>query len=531
LAAHWSSVGASVVENDQIEASESGEAISRRERVTLLLSVLVISICALVYELIVGTLSSYLLGDSVTQFSITIGLFLFAMGLGALISRRIKGDELRWFIVVELLTGFFGGTAAAVLYAVFAVGTNYYYPVLVSVCFAIGICVGLEIPLLTRIVAHRGALSKALSDVLSIDYVGALVGSFAFPLLLLPALGVTQTGFLTGLFNIVIAALNLYLFRTRISASAARPLWIAVGVLTLIMFGGAVFSNNIVRLFEQQLYEDLIIYREQSAYQRLIITRDGRDMRLYLDGNLQFSSRDEYRYHETLVHPVMSAARSRETVLILGGGDGMVAREVLRYPDVQRVIVVDLDPAMTEMARTFQPVREVNGDALNDPRVTVLNEDAYLFIQHNDDLYPVIIIDLPDPNNEGLSKLYSRQFYTLLRERLTPDGIFITQAASPYFVREAFWIIVHTIEDSGFHALPLHTYIPSFGDWGFVVGSPLRLPVLRVPEQIPLRYLTQGVLDAALVFDPDIAEVPTDINTLDNPVLPRFYELGWRQWN
>lgn len=505
--------------------------MSPRERAALLVSVLIISICALVYELIVGTLSSYLLGDSVTQFSITIGLFLFAMGLGALLSRRITGNEVRWFIIVELLTGLFGGCAAAILYAVFTTGSNYYFIVMVAVIGAIGVCVGLEIPLLTRIVANRANLSRALADVLSIDYVGALVGSVAFPILLLPTFGVNQTGFLIGLLNVGIAALNLRLFQGRLSARSSRLLWLASGGLSLFMLAGAVTSAQFVRLFEQQLYQDLIVYREQSAYQRLIITRDARDTRLYLDGNLQFSSRDEYRYHEMLVHPLLSAVRSRETVLVLGGGDGMVAREVLKYPDVKHIILVDLDPAMTDMARTYSPVRELNGDALNDPRVTVINTDAYKFVRDSDDLYPAIIIDLPDPNNEGLSKLYSREFYRLLKQRLTPDGAFVTQATSPYFVRAAFWTIANTIRDAGFQTMPLHTYVPSFGEWGFVIGAPVRLPGLRVPEGIALRYLTPEGLAAAQSFDPDIAPVPTAINTLDNPALPRYYAAGWRQWD
>ncbi len=466
-----------------------------------------------------------------TQFSITIGLFLFAMGIGALLSRRIKGNELRWFIIVELLTGLFGGSAAAILYAVFAAGNAYYYTVMITLIFCIGICVGLEIPLLTRIVADRGKLSSALADVLSIDYIGALLGSLAFPLVLLPLLGVNQTGFLMGLFNVAVAGLNLYLFRHKLTRQTSRGLWAGTVAISAVMLAGVLFSAQWVRFFEQQLYEDIIVFREQTPYQRLIVTRDGLDMRLYIDGNLQFSTRDEYRYHEMLVHPVMSAARSRETVLILGGGDGMVAREVLKYDDVQQIVLIDLDPAMTDMARTYQPVREVNGDALNDPRVTVINTDAYKFIQDSEDVYPVIIIDLPDPNNEGLSKLYSRQFYRLLRDRLSPDGAFVTQAASPYFVREAFWTIANTISDAGFQTLPLHTYVPSFGEWGFVIGTPNRPAQVRVPDGLTLRYLTPEVLQAGLSFDPDIAPVTTEINTLDNPVLPRYYEQGWRQWN
>ncbi|MCL4253087.1 MAG: hypothetical protein KJ043_04835, partial [Anaerolineae bacterium] len=317
--------------------------VTQRERATLLVSVLIISICALTYELIIATLSSYLLGDSVTQFSFTIGLFLFAMGLGTLLSRQIKGNELRWFIVVEILTGLFGGISASLLYVTFVAIDGYYVLVMVGIIFAVGICIGLEIPLLTRIVAHNANLSRALADVLSVDYLGALVGSLAFPLVLLPLLGVNQTAFLMGLLNIIIAALNLRLFRSRIRERENRILWVAIGGCGALMLAGSILSTDFVRYFEARLYEDHIIYRAQTPYQRIIMTRNAEDIRLFLNGDIQFSSRDEYRYHEMLVHPVMSMARSHETVAVFGGGDGMVVRELLQYPTIQRIVLVDLD--------------------------------------------------------------------------------------------------------------------------------------------------------------------------------------------
>ena len=513
-------------------ATNDGVGVSPRERATLLVSVLIISICALVYELIIATLSSYLLGDSVTQFSFTIGFFLFAMGIGALLSRRIQGTEVRWFIIVEILTGIFGGVSAWVLYAVFTIGEDtYYHLAMVGVTLAVGICIGLEIPLLTRIVAYRADLSKTLSDILSIDYLGALLGSLAFPVILLPLLGVTQTAFIMGLLNVLVAGLCLHLFRTRLTPRWRSRLTVAWGLALFLMIAGTVFSMDFVRIFEQQLYSNVIIHRQQTPYQRIVITRNNDDVRLFLDGNLQLSSRDEYRYHEVLVHPVMSAARSHETILVLGGGDGAVARELLKYEDVQRIIIVDLDPEVTELARTSLLLRKINADALNDPRVTIVNADAYRYLEESSDVYPVVIIDLPDPNNESLSKLYSQQFYRLLRQRIAPDGAFITQATSPYFVREAFWMIANTIEASDFHIVPLHTYVPSFGDWGFVIGTLLKTPQLTIDESLSLRYLTPDVLASVLIFDPDIAALKTDINTLDRSVLVQAYQRGWLHWD
>lgn len=512
------------------QSNEPASQVSPRERATLLAAVLLISICALTYELIVGTLTSYLLGDSVTQFSITIGFFLFAMGLGALLSRRIRGSEPRWFVIVELLTGLFGGASAAILYAVFATADVYYYTVMIALVLSIGICIGLEIPLLMRIVADRGELSKALADVLSIDYIGALIGSLAFPLVFLPIFGVTQTAFAMGLLNVVVAAMCLNLFRGRIARRWQRRLWIGTFVVGALMLAGTIFSTDFVRIFESRLYDGVIIYRQQSRYQRVILTRRDDDLRLFLDGNLQFSSRDEYRYHEMLVHPAMSAANTREAVLILGGGDGLVVRELLQYAEVERMTLVDLDPMITDLAQTYRPLREINRDALADPRVTIINQDAYEFVENTDEVFSVIVIDLPDPNNEGLSKLYSQQFYRLLRLRLAEDGVFVTQATSPYFARDAFWAIANTIEASGFEILPLRAHVPSFGEWGFVIGAPRVTPQVEVRDGLALRYLTPEVLASALVFDPDSAHVETQINTLDNPVLPRYYERNWRYW-
>jgi spermidine synthase len=417
------------------------------------------------------------------------------------------------------------------LYTVFTTATDFYYPAMIAVIMSVGVCIGLEIPLLTRIVAHRAHLGKALADILSIDYLGSLLASLAFPVILLPLLGVTQTAFLMGLFNVIAASLALNLFAYRLPRRWVRRLWAGCGVVGAVMLVGAVGSTNIVNLLEQRLYNDHILFRQQSSYQRIVLTRGaGDDIRLYLDGNLQFSSRDEYRYHEILVHPLMGAARQREHVLVLGGGDGLAARELLKYNEVERITVVDLDPAMTAFARENPMMQRVNEGALDAPRVTVVNQDAYKFLENSTELYNAVIIDLPDPNNETLAKLYSKPFYTLLRRRMTPDGVFLTQATSPYFVRDAYWTIANTIEDSGFQIVPLKAHVPSFGEWGFVLASPVQTPPLQLDDDIPMRWLTDELLQAATVFDADTARVDTEINTLNNPVLHRYYMQGWREW-
>ncbi|MBN1217967.1 MAG: polyamine aminopropyltransferase [Anaerolineae bacterium] len=502
--------------------------LSTRHSTFLLVTVFVIAVCGLVYELLIGTLSSYLFGNSVTHFSITIGLFLSAMGLGSFASRRITASLLGWFIAVELAVGLIGGFSAALLYAVFAT-TDLYYVVMVGLILIIGSLIGMEIPLLTRLLGGWGALKDTLANVLAFDYLGALIASVLFPIVLLPELGLLKTAFATGLLNIGVVVVNIWMFHQRL------PTWRALSAITagtsVCLLLGMAWSIRLTSFFEQQLYQDEIIYTDQTPYQRIIITRWAEDVRLYLDGNLQFSSRDEYRYHEPLVHPAMSLSRSRESVLVLGGGDGLVAREVFKYDDVQRLVLVDIDPAMTDLAMSHPAILAVNGDSLRDPRLKLVNEDAYNYLVDTDELFGVIIIDLPDPNNESLGKLYSREFYKLVQRHLAKGGVVVSQATSPYFARETFWSIVHTAADVGLKTWPYHVYVPSFGDWGFFLAAEHQLDLSHFAPLVPVRFFSAEVFATSLVFDSDISELETQVNTLDNQIILTYYEQGWRRWD
>lgn len=493
----------------------------------LLISVLVIAVCGLVYELIVGTMTSYLFGDSVTHFSIVIGLFLSAMGLGSYLSRWINHSELTAFILVELTIGLVGGTSAALLYTTFAL-SNYYYLAMVALILIVGACIGLEIPLLTRLVGNWQSLKDTLANVLAFDYVGALLGSILFPLILLPQLGLLQTSFAMGLLNVLVVVMMLWVFRRDLRYP--WTLGLLTGVSSLILLGGLAWANDLTTYFERRLYRDEIIYTEQTPYQRIILTRWRDDVRLFLNGNLQFSSQDEYRYHEALIHPAMTLSRSRENVLILGGGDGLVVREVLKYEDVQRVVLVDIDPAMTKLAREHPAILAINQNSLADERVEVVHQDAYKYLEENSDLFGVIIADLPDPNNESLSKLYSYEFFTLAQRHLAVGGVWVSQATSPYFVREAFWSIVNTASTVWPHVEPYRFYVPTFGDWGFFLASNHRLPLADFAPQVPTRILTADLFQTSFIFDSDTAYVETEVNTLNNQNLLSAYERGWRQW-
>ena len=503
------------------------EQLTARQIGVLLVSVLIIAICGLVYELIIGTLSSYLLGSSVTHFSITIGLFLFAMGIGSWASKLVRRNELRAFMLVEVVIGLVGGVSAAVLYGAYSL-TPVFYPVLVVLIMIIGGCIGIEIPLLTRLSSGHGPLRDVLANVFTFDYLGALIGSLLFPFVLLPYLGLMRTSFVMGLLNLLVALVVVVYFRDRLGRPhrAVAGTCVAAGLLVC----GLVGSARITGVFESQMYDDEIVHAEQSKYQRIIVTRWREDLRLYLDGNLQFSLADEHRYHESLVHPAMALCPTHDRILVLGGGDGMAVREVLKYDDVREVVLVDIDPAITRLARTLKPIRDANGGSLDDARVKVINTDAMLYLEKHAEPFQVIIVDLPDPNSESLSKLYSNAFYRLIAKRLTGDGVLASQATSPYFAREAFWSIVHTAQSADLEVNPYHVYVPSFGDWGFFVAAPRKLDLDVVKWEVPTRYLSAEVFQAARVFDADINELDTKISTLDNPVVLHLYEHGGRRW-
>ncbi|MBI4759009.1 MAG: polyamine aminopropyltransferase [Chloroflexi bacterium] len=501
----------------------------KREVGALFTSILVIAVCGLLYELLVGSISTYLLGNSIYQFSITIGLFMTAMGLGSYLSKRLRGDLLTQFMVVEIAIGLVGGTSAAALFAIFSTLKEVYKLVMVIIIVTVGTLIGLEIPLVARIAKRYGTLRDTLANVLSFDYLGALVASVAFPLILLPNFGLLKTAFLTGLFNLAVVALNLQVFwrtlRTR------WPLALATASSAGLLLAGFFYSLQLTSLFEHRLYQDEILYTQQTPYQRIVITKWKDDLRLFLDGNLQFSSTDEYRYHESLVHPALSLARSREDILILGGGDGLIAREMLKYPDVRNVTLVDIDREMTSLAARYPLLAELNQGSLQDHRVRIVNQDAYKYLEETSGLYQAIIIDLPDPRNENLAKLYSREFYGLAARHLAAGGMLATQAASPYFVRKAYWSVVHTLRDVGLYVKPYHVYVPSFGDWGFALASNVEPDVENVRISVPVRFLSSSVLKGMFSFDADIAEVPVAVNTLNESPLLWYYLEGWAKWH
>ena len=498
----------------------------------LLASVFVVAACGLVYELAAGALASYLLGDSVLQFSTIIGAYLFAMGIGSWLSRFVERQLVAQFLVIELLVGLIGGLLPALLFVAhnsLPAGSVLPFRVLLyGLVLVVGTLVGLEIPLVMRILkrhfSERYALKDLVSQVLTFDYLGALAVAVAFPLLFVPHLGLIRTGVFFGLLNAAVAVWALVLFRGelrrwRLHAAAAAAV---VAVLVATMLG----ADRLTTWAEDRFYGDGIVLRESSDYQRIVVTSGQGGVRLYLNGNLQFHSRDEYRYHESLVHPAMAAHGAPRRVLVLGGGDGMAVREVLKHPSVEQVTLVELDPHMTRLFSTQPLLTALNADALASPKLTIVNADAFAWLARSDEVFDVIVADFPDPTNFAIGKLYTTSFYALMDRRLAADGFAVVQTTSPLVARRSYWTVASTLEAVGLTVTPYHAHVPSFGEWGFLIAG--RRP-FRAPTALPpgLRFLAVDGFPALLQFPPDMARVAMPPNRLSDQSLVHTFEDEW----
>ncbi len=401
----------------------------------LLLSVLIIATCGILYELLLSSISSYFLGNSILQFSLTIGIFMFFMGIGSYLSKFVHNNLFSFFVDIEIILGLVGGISALSLYFAYAF-TSYYYLYNFLFISILGALIGVEIPIVVRIINQYSSLKETMARVLSFDYVGALLASLVFPLVLLPWLGIFKTAILIGSLNLFVAFVNALIFKKIINKHKLKA------ALSLLLITGFFFAYYYSDLYthplEQKVFQDKIIFRKTTPYQDLVVTRWNNDYRLFINGSIQFSSSDEYRYHESLVHIPMALAGSHEKILVLGGGDGLATREILKYPDVKTIDLVDLDPEMTNLGKNNKIFKKLNNNSLNNPKVRIHNQDAFNFIKKSSAIYSVIIIDLPDPNNTGLGKLYSYEFYEMLKTRMAKDGLLITQSTSPYFARKAY---------------------------------------------------------------------------------------------
>jgi spermidine synthase len=516
----------------------------RLARAAVLFAVFVCAACGLVYELALVALGSYLIGDVVGQASIVLGVMVFAMGIGALAVKSVRRHAAAAFVAIELMLALLGGLSVLGLYAAFA-WLDLYAPALIATAFVLGALIGAEIPLLMVLLQRIRAqdAGSAVADLFAADYVGALLGGLAFPFLLLPLFGQLRGVIVVGALNALVGlVLVVTVFRRDLSRRAQSAL--GAGALTVaVLLGYAYFVASPFEVTaRQQLYRDPVVHAQRTRYQEIVLTeavglnRGSTDVRLFLNGDLQFSSVDEHRYHEALVHPVL--AGRREKVLVLGGGDGLGLREVLRYRDVGAVTVVELDPAMVSLARREPRLRALNRGAFDDPRVRLVTADAFAWLRDNNARYDAVIVDLPDPDETATAKLYSVEFYTLVSRALAAGGRLVVQAGSPYFAPRSYWCIEASVRTAELATTPYHVDVPSFGDWGFVLaeaGEPHAIrragtpgPALRLEPPGALRSLDSSSLAAATVFPVDRRRVPVEPSTLMQPRVLEYSRSEWR---
>jgi spermidine synthase len=500
----------------------------------LFLNVIIIATCGLIYELLAATVSSYVLGDSVTQFSLVIGIYLSAMGVGSWLSGFLDNNLAKRFVEIELAVAILGGFSAPLLFLTFA-NISYFNIILYGTVFAIGILVGLEIPILMRILKDELDFKKLVARVLALDYVGALVGSLLFPIFLVPKLGLTRTSLIFGMLNAGVGIWGTWLLENLIKNRDLNILRIKGFIIIILLIIAFIKADTLTSLAEDALFVDNIIYAKSSSYQRIVVTKGKVGYALFLNGNLQFNSFDEYRYHEALVHPAFAAyGKEAKRILVLGGGDGLAVREILKYPSVESVTLVDLDPMMTQVSKSVPALGELNKHSLEDSRVSVINKDAFVWLDDSQtEPFDVAIVDFPDPNNFALGKLYTTRFYNLLKKKLKSDSAVVIQTTSPLMARKSYWCIIKTLETAGFTVKPYQTTVPSFGIWGYALAKlePFETPQ-KLPENIELKFLNAQTFASLFEFSADtsLPNEEIEINRLDNQSLVRYYESEWRRF-
>ncbi|MHA7135069.1 polyamine aminopropyltransferase [Oerskovia turbata] len=523
---------------DAPDAPRPGRAM---DKPTVFAAALLVAVGGIIYELILGTAASYLFGDSVVAFSVATGLTLFGMGIGSLLATRLATNPGLNFVRNEVGLALLGGSSVLILYAAFSL-TEVYWLVFVLLSLVLGVGIGVEIPLLVALLKEHGRDESVglLSKVLAVDYFGALAASLLFPFVMLPYLGLMRTAYAVALLNVLVAV-----FMLRRMGRRTRWTWLArLTVVFLVVCFAA--SSAIEGAINTRLYQDPVLHYESTAYQKLVLTSFGDDVRLYLSDQLQFSSLDEARYHETLAHAALTSVAAPASVAILGGGDGLLAREVLRYPSVREVTVVDLDPAVTELARTNRLVSGLNEHAFDDPRMRVVNTDAFRYIDTTDQTFDAVLIDLVDPSNERIAKLYSTEFYAMVANRLRPGGVYATQATSSYFTPNAFWQVAATVRagSPGRTVVPLSVNVPSFGEWGFVLSLPAAPPgsgegpdggarlfgATPLPDGLRFHTLDSLRATATLAGDHPGPEADMAPSTLLSPVVYRTYQQDMSRW-
>lgn len=549
-------------------------------------------LCCIVDEYILAQLSSNILGNPAQQWPLVIGLMLFATGVGAWLAQFVKEENtLQAFITIELLLSFLGGYSPLIIMGAYAYAFLHFKLIFYCISFVIGLLIGFEQPLIATINKKFVGFRSNISMTISLDVLGAAIGTFIWIKFLIGKVEIYHAAFMVTILNLSVALFTYFFLINNTPTGNINKtkslIWI--GLASLMGLGGMYFSGNFADIAEQQLYTGQIIHKESTPYQRIVMTKHAKtgDVMMFLNGGLQFCSKDENRYHENLVHPAMkyrSITNIENTpidILVLGGGDGMAVREVRKYKNINSITLVDLDPAVVNLA-THNPIltalndssligddikvlnpklpasqieeaismpleqKDENGNSLLYimDSVSILHEDAYTFVEEVVGLgkkYDVIFIDFPDPRNESLGKLYSKYFFSRVNLLLKKGGFVAIQSSSPVHANHAYLCIGKTMTAAGFDVLPYHDNIPSFNEWGWYLATRQeeRLNLHHLAEKLyPLNefdvetsYLTPKKFFSNTIFGKDIMQnaEEIEISTLSNPKVYHYYvHYGWK---
>ncbi len=457
------------------------------------------------------------------------------MGVGSRVSKWMKKDLLQKFILIELVLSVLVSFSPLVAYTSSAF-TAYEGAIIYFLAISIGMLIGMEIPLVIRLNKDFDSLRVNISSVLEKDYFGSLVGGLFFAFVGLPLIGLTYTPFILGGVNLIVA-ITLFFVLWGIQGKKSRVKIMTLSSLAvLLIISGSVAASPIITYGEQVRYKDMVVFEKQTKYQKIVITQWKNDYWLYLNGNQQLCTYDEAMYHEPIVHPIMHLSKEKSDILILGGGDGCAARELLKYDEVKHIDLIDIDPDMTKIGQEHPIFVAMNNNSLNHEKVSVYNIDAYKYLEDTKNYYDIILIDLPDPRSVELNRMYSYEFYKLCYRQLRPNGMIITQAGSPYFAGEAFYCINKTFNEAGFNTLKMHNQIRTMGEWGWVIGSK-HLDEATLKEQanqlnfddIDTRWLNNEAMHLMTSFGKPFFVKDTSsikVNRIHDPVLYQYYLKG-----
>ena len=489
----------------------------------------------IVAEYTLSTLATYFLGDSVFQFTMIVSIMLFSMGLGSRLSQRFETELLRTFVYLEFILSLLVSFTTVIVYLVASVSSLTGF-MIYFLSIIVGLLIGMEIPLVIRINNSYEELKVNVSSIMEKDYYGSLLGGIFFAFIGKPYLGLTYSPFLLGFINFSVALALLYLLWDKLNKKSQVRL-VVFAVLVFLSTGITCFyAERIVEQGESSRYTDKVIYTEQTPYQRIVMTENKNNFWLFLNGHQQLSSLDENLYHDPLVHPVMALLKKPKNVLVLGGGDGCAVREILKYKSVESITLVDLDPSVTHLAKTHDLLSTLNEHALYNPIVNIVNLDGFHFMVNDSNFYDAIIVDLPDPKSIELSRLYSYEFYSLCRQRLRPNGFLVTQAGSPFYAPKAYFCIQKSMQKSGLHVLGIHNYIPTLGEWGWVIGSKklesdvLKKSLLKLSfDSIETKWINSDRMKVITAFGKNefVSDTSSiEINKIHDPVLYHYYLNG-----